>query len=248
MSNFNLETKLPSLGRIYNPPISPNVTLRSMTARDEKAIFGSWTEKSLDTLLQSCVTEPKDLKVSELFSPDKIALLVNLRILTYGEEYEFTVKCQECGKKQKVKINMLEDYDYSELSEDMECQPIHMVLPVCKDELDVYFLTSKELTEVDNWTKRIMKNTKEASGDPSLLLRYAMMIKSINGKTDDSKEKRLMYLENLHAKDFQYISYKLSKIRFGFDFTVTKECQYCGESIEFYAGLGPEFFRASFDD
>lgn len=245
MSTFNLDIKLPTLGRIYNPPLPEIITIRALTARDEKVIFGSWSTKSIDILLQKCIVEPKNLDISKLISADKLAILIHLRMLTYGEEYAYSVKCPACGKKQKLIINMQTDYAYNELKAEDDFYPMHVKLPVCGDELEVYALNQDELEESERWIKKFLKNAN-LEGDPSMLLRYAYMIKKINGDDSIPREQKYGYIESLHGKDFAYLQHRVEDFNLGFDFNVIKPCKFCGEDMEVYAGLGPEFFRSVF--
>jgi len=106
--------KLPS-GGIFYPPDHPfhrkdSVLIRAMTARDEDILLNEAYAKqktTLDMLISSCLVGkdrlPLEAKVngqhtiSSLLLGDRNALMLFIRLVSYGPEYSTEVKCPGCN-------------------------------------------------------------------------------------------------------------------------------------------------------
>jgi hypothetical protein len=107
-----LYVKLPSQGKWYpkdtlDLPVTGEVPVYAMTARDEI------TMKTPDALLngastvhviQSCVPAIKDPWQMPLVDLD--AILIAIRIATYGNEMEFTTVCPHCGTVNELGLDL----------------------------------------------------------------------------------------------------------------------------------------------
>ena len=82
---------LPSCGKIYpaeHPLRNGQIEMRYMTAYDEDILTNSSYIREgvvFDKLLESIITTP--VKISDIVTVDKDALIINARILAYGSEY-----------------------------------------------------------------------------------------------------------------------------------------------------------------
>ena len=112
MSEFTLPTEmveLPSKGLVYpedNPLSSGKVELKYMTAKEEDILTNqNYIQKGtvLDKLLESMIVSK--VKVKDLITGDKNALLVAARILGYGKNYNFTYR----GKQQTVDLSLIDN-------------------------------------------------------------------------------------------------------------------------------------------
>jgi len=94
-----------------------NATLRKMTGREEAVLADRRLRKNggklVTELLSNCLLKLGDLEsvtrqvVSELTSPDRNYLLLELRKITFGQELEANYVCPACGET----IQTLEDLD-----------------------------------------------------------------------------------------------------------------------------------------
>ena len=97
------KVELPSRGRFYEN--LKEVHLRPMTGVEQDILT---TErlikegKALDMVLSNCLREKVDIE--ELLVADYMYLLFKLRVLTYGDEYRFEMKCPQCGAINDVEI------------------------------------------------------------------------------------------------------------------------------------------------
>jgi hypothetical protein len=86
---------LPSYGKIYSaehPLRSGQIEMRYMTAYDEDILTNSSYIRDgvvFDKLLESIITTP--VKIADIVTVDKDALIINARILAYGAEYPVQV-------------------------------------------------------------------------------------------------------------------------------------------------------------
>ena len=112
-SKFKLPTEtveLPSKGLLYdkeNPLSSGTVELKYMTAREEDILTNANFIQNgtvIDKLLKSLIVTPK-VKYDEILSGDKNAIMVAARILSYGSEYNATVK----GKQVTIDLSTIEN-------------------------------------------------------------------------------------------------------------------------------------------
>jgi hypothetical protein len=89
--------ELPSKGLVYpesSPLRSGTVEIRYMTAYDEDILTnGSYIKQGvmLDKLLESIVMIP-GFKSSDLIVPDKEWLIISARIISYGSDYQVSIK------------------------------------------------------------------------------------------------------------------------------------------------------------
>ena len=90
-----------------------SVELSPMKYKDEKIFTDEKLVKqgkNYDYVIMSCAKfngeSPSEREVLNLHSGDRNYILVHLRILSYGDEFEFEVKCPHCGKKNNYIVNV----------------------------------------------------------------------------------------------------------------------------------------------
>jgi len=103
---------LPSKGRVY-PPTSAlhnmeEIEVRHLTAADEdimtsRALLRSG--KAVDTMLSNVIVN-RSVKVEELVSGDKNAILTFLRITGYGPEYPVEIDCPNCNEQIEYEFDL----------------------------------------------------------------------------------------------------------------------------------------------
>ena len=114
---------LPSQGKPYGD-LLPNglITVYSMKTTEEK-LFGGLSKKSdfenvIDTLISRCTSIPKDLKPSDLYTGDRVFLMMQIRAMSYGKDYGFRASCPECGTKWDHSVDLLTGLEIRELDDD----------------------------------------------------------------------------------------------------------------------------------
>lgn len=242
MANYLTEEILPSNGKLAGVPTK--VTLKAISTKEEKLIFGSSTDNAFDKVLKACIVEPEKFDLNSLTTPDKFALLLKLRIHTYGNEYWVSTKCPVCGKVSEVCIN-LDELQVDLLGDDFT-EDITINLPVSKDVLVVNLLTGHDLDTVEMQAKRRAKSSKSVNyAEIEYILRMSRYIKKVNGEEVDYITNS-KYVEEMHGRDSAYFWHVLNNIKFGYDSKVSVECEKCKEEHEFGLPINSEFFRPSF--
>lgn len=105
-------TKLPSLGKFYEPgmvetSVNGEVAVYPLTAIDQimlKTPDAMLNGESLLKVVQNCVPGVKDVK--KLVEPDINTLLLAIRIATTGQIMEIEASCPNCQEKHEYTINI----------------------------------------------------------------------------------------------------------------------------------------------
>ena len=133
-SDTAIEITLPSECRIYKLPDPEGpITIRPMTFEDEKMLLSSQNhEDPINLILQRCIT---NLNIQDILSVDKLYLIMKLRELSYGDDYNTSIICPSCKKDNKVVIRL------SELAvtaaDDTLVEPKEVVLPVINRKIKI---------------------------------------------------------------------------------------------------------------
>ena len=244
-TTYETDIHLPSRGLVYKD-IPETIRIRAMTTEDEKILFASNSGNIMRRVLSRCIVYPKNLNVEELISADEQFIMIKLREFTYGSDYHIKAKCSKCGAEHEYKIN-LSSFESKELPDDFE-EPLKMILPMCKKELEVRMLRNKDYVNIhDAAVKRARKSVKSNVNELEYILRMIAYIKSVNGV--DSRDMNIQsFVENLHARDSAYFwAFINTKFDCGLDTTTILDCLSCGESIDIDFEINSEFFRPKFE-
>lgn len=239
METLERTYKVPSNG-LFGGPLE--VTLRPLTTKEEKMLYTSRDETFLNKIVKSCVVEPKDFDLRKLHPNDITYLLYMLRELTFGEKYKQKVVCQECGEKQDTEINITEmTFNVLELDELEE--KLKVELPINGDIIQLQLLSQGDFDDIDNTIKKLKR--QDRLQDPEgyeYVYKFAKMVKTINGETQENIKDTINYIEDLNMRDFAEIKLALSQIPLGIDTTNIRTCKKCGEEMEVIGAIVPEFF------
>ena len=246
--SYELETKLPSKGLLYDN-IKPDVVIRNMKTAEQKKLLGSMSSaNTLDRIVEACVVSPKGLKMNDLVPADSDFLLTKLRIHSYGSQYDVMVPtCQCCGnKRHKVTLD-LNDLVVDELSDDYTDHLV-MELPESGDKLELRLITNREIESCEDRAKKLARRNPSVDiEEASYIFRLCKSIVTVNGETYDPPRLQ-SYVEDMHVRDNSYIWHCLGKIKFGYNKLIEYECEECGEVIEFKLPMTGDFFRSKFTD
>lgn len=192
-SGFAIPTdfvSLPSMGKVY-PPTSAlhkkeQVQIRHLTAADEDILTSRSllrTGKAVDVLLQNCIID-KNIKVDELLTGDKNAILTYLRVTGYGPDYEVNLSCPSCSEEKKnnfdlskLEMNIL---SIRPVSDGENAFPFKMPSGV---EIVFKFLNNSEEREINDVQEKIKKATNSPV-DKNITTRLKASIISVNGSSD----------------------------------------------------------------
>lgn len=240
METVEKTIKIPSNGYFGGPK---EVTLRAMTTKEEKILLSTRDYTVFDRLLKSCCIEPKDLDTSLLHQSDIMYLVYELRQLTFGSKYTQTVTCPVCGFKQEIEIDITE-MEVSYLDTENVSGLLIAELPVSGDNLQLKLLSSGDIRAIDKKIK--MKVSKGKVKDPDtyeFTVKLMEAIESKNGEPFNNEDEKKNYVDNLHMQDLVEIQNTISRIDFGLDNTIVRECAKCHDDMEVAGLICPEFFR-----
>lgn len=88
------------LGQFKIPSSGDVIEIRGMKVKEQSLLLdrkGMVNGTAINKVLQSCVLT-EGIDVNELLLGDRVALLIAIRIETYGPEFVFKHVCQVCGK------------------------------------------------------------------------------------------------------------------------------------------------------
>jgi hypothetical protein len=238
---------LPSSGKVY-PEGSPlhnrqNVEIRAMTAREEDILMSRALIKKgtvVSHLIQNCLVD-QTIPVNQMLSGDRYALLVALRIMSYGPEYEAAIECPACGAKQTCSFNL------SELPiKELGSEPVtpgtnafEFELPVSKKKVHFKFLTGHDEEQM-----LLTQNAKKAKlgmdVETPVTSRLAQSIVAIDGNTN--KGDILRFINSMVVRDVQALRKHMSAAEPGIDMTQVVSCNECDAVEEVSVPVGVGFF------
>ena len=203
-----VEVELPSECRVYKleDPGAP-ITVRPMTFEDEKALVSaSKGQDPVNLILQRCTT---NIQVMDLLSMDKLYLIMKLREISYGDDYNTLLVCSHCKAENPTTVK-LSQLNVNPVPDDFQ-DPITVLLPSLNKEAKVRLPRVRD--------EKVMMDTESA------LDQMWRFVSEIDGHTDKSIIAAVV--DKLPLKDVRTI---LNAIRtdFGVDTKIKFECNSCG--------------------
>lgn len=253
-SKFNFRTSqlvpLPSRGFLYegyttDPEIleQGHIRLLPMTVAEEQILSSQKYIKNGSTfrmILDRCIDS--DIDAKDILSMDALYLMFVLRSISYGDEYKFTIKCQNpmCEKKFEHTINISER-PYNTLKEKI-IEPIELKLPISK------FTIQLKLPRVyDDEIITMMQNNDKISSDGTrkdFIYRYYVSTVAIFDEemNEVPKEDWVEFFEALPGYDRSEINKAIS-FTSGIEDLKGIMCPYCESEFDLTIPIGGEFFR-----
>ncbi len=240
---------LPSLGKIYDQEINPEITLRSMTTRDEMKMLSpsEYNYKPLCEMIEGCIVgnKPK-IHVYDMCLGDYQFLLHKLRVVTYGSNYNMKIRCPNCGEITDgvVDLNSETVLEW----DDKILENLDVVLPKTQIKLHLKYTTPRMMDEIQKRKKEILSRRGPDALDPTLSLTAQALIDTVDGEKL-TPTKLETFVENLNAYDLKYYMAKASKINegVGLDTNVIVTCGRCGYDVVTTFRLESGFFNPQFN-
>ena len=207
-SDTAIELELPSENRVYalEDPGAP-ITLRPMTFEDEKALVSAKkTEDPVNMILQRCAT---NVKIPDLLSMDKLYMIMKLREISYGDDYNTLLVCTHCKAENPTTVK-LSTLNINPVPDDF-ADPVTVMLPTLKKEAKVRLPRVRD--------ERMMSDTETALDQ---LWRFVV---ELAGHTDKSIIAPV--IDKLPLKDVRTILNAI-KSDYGVDTKVKFQCNECG--------------------
>jgi len=203
-----VEVDLPSECRVYKleDPGAP-ITIRPMTFEDEKALVSAGkAQDPVNLILQRCTT---NINIPDLLSMDKLYLIMKLREISYGDDYNTLLVCSHCKAENPTTVK-LSHLNVNPVPDDF-VDPVTVMLPTIKKEAKVRLPRVRD--------EKMMQDTQAA------LDQMWRFVVEIDGHTDKSIIASVV--DRLPLKDIRTILNAV-KTDFGVDTKIKFECNSCG--------------------
>lgn len=237
------EIQLPSKAKFYddnNCPENGIIHVRPMTG-DEEAILSTprFIKKgqAMDMIFRNCIQEA--VKPEKWLVVDRNYLLIYLRGISYGSQYEVEVKCPQCGNRFPTEIN-LDSLFVNYCPDTFGPSDLSGVLPVTKYKFSYRLQTSdddKLITEHRDRRARIQGDT---ALDDTSSYRLALLVNDIEGLTD--KQALFTLINRLPIGDITHLRNLVNEPPFGVDTKWGLSCPSCAENFEVEMPYEANFF------
>ena len=220
-----VEVDLPSENKLYKleDPGAP-VTIRPMTFQDEKALISaSQGEDPVNLVLSRCTT---NIQVADLLSMDKLYLIMKLREISYGDDYNTLLICSHCQAENPTTVK-LSQLNVNPVPDDFT-DPVTVLLPSINKEAKVRLPRVRD--------ERMLQNAEDLMDQ---LWRFVI---EIDGHTDKSVIAPVV--DKLPLKDIRTIMNAI-KTDFGVDTKVKFACKECGGVTVVDLPIDSNFFDVS---
>ena len=222
-----VEIDLPSKNKFYSL-IDPNkgVSLRPMTFQDERSLISSkgGNMEALNKILDRCVS---NVKIKDLLQMDKLFLVMKLRELSYGDEYQAEITCPACKTDSSVKF-ILSQMPVTYMEDELT-NPVTIDLPILKKAIKVRFPRVSDEHYFIN-AEYAMEN----------LWRFIEEIDGVKGKAVIQKVVPQLPLKDAHA-----VLDVISASKYGINTKVRFECVYCSHNENMELPITSDFFTAA---
>lgn len=236
------EIELPSLGKFYDGsdgPVDGKLHIRPMTGEEEQILATPrFVRKgqAINMIFSRCIKE--NFKPENLLSADRTFLLIYLRGISYGSEYEVEVKDPDSDRKFTTVI------DLDTLPKDV-CPPdynppLEDVLPKSGLPFTYRLSRGKDETELQEYRERRLRQFGDSATDDTLIFRSAQLVESIANITGKMEIQQI--LKNLPIQDLSYLRGVVNDPPFGVDTKVVLLSPMSSEEFEVDLPLEANFF------
>ena len=236
---------LPTKGKLYpkgHPLSTGNIELKQMTAREEDILANQELIRKgtvLDKLIESLIVD-KSIRVDEIFSQDKNAILIAVRRLAYGDEYPVVIKCPNCSETNKVTINLgtIENKEVSMDAVQDGVNEFSYELPSAKRVITFKLLNQVDELSIEQELKNLKKINKDSNSELTTRLKY--VITSVDGNHDKSTIRKFVD-EEFMAKDSLALRKHMKEVVPNIDLMFDFKCEKCDHERRMDVPLGASF-------
>jgi|LakMenEpi03Aug12_release.lakeMendotaPanAssembly.Ray.scaffolds.fasta_scaffold89550_2 phage FluMu protein Com len=246
-SIFPTETiELPSGGKFY-PPESPlskgTVEVKMMTAKEEDILSNPNLLKkgtAVDKVLESLIVD-KNVKIEDLLTGDKNAVIFSVRRLAYGDTYgPLQIKCPKCETENKININLQEIQNQDRQTEYSDVNGLfEFELPYSKVKVKVKLLTGNDEKQIESELTALQKINKQNTSE--ITTRLKKCIVQIN---NDVERKNIVNFVDtqLTSRDSLALRQFIRKITPDIDATFNFTCNSCSHEERVAVPITANFF------
>ncbi len=211
-------------------PSGLECTIREMTATEEGFLASQKMLKSgeaFERILRNCVVE-KDIDLDNLLVGDRYYLMLAIRRLTYGDDYDFKVRCASCGQTFNMSVNLAE-LPVKKLEGDPDATHT-ITLPRTGKKVTFRLLRGRD-------EKKIATTLRKT---PQEIIRLSLFLHTV--AVDGSENFSEKFFETLPGADSQYYRKEIDAVTCGVDTVVEVECPECDNEFEVQLPISENFF------
>lgn len=238
--------QLPSRGVLYDGKLpGGHVQMRRMKSGENAKLLsaGGGANDRLEVIVNSCTKFPPGFDPKTLLLTDSMYLLLVLRTMTFGPEYQYTYRCRFCGSTERAKINIVEDLD-EQVADLSLTEPVDVELIDAKCTVGCRFLRSSDNALILKHANRL-KLASNDRDDPSYAYRLALMLVHRNGTAFTDILTRTDFINSLSAADAIRLEKGVDDKQPGVDTRVNLTCRACSGMTEIGLPFDGEFLRPS---
>ena len=218
-------TDIPSKGKFYQG--FQGVEISPLTFLDEQKILNVRDSK-VDIVSKLLEKSVKGVNIEELLSMDKMFLLMKVREISYGDNYEFNITCPACESEIKTSLRLSEHLNMTHVPDDLE-DPREIELPRLKVKAQVRFPRSREEVFLSD-SEEVYKNM------------YRFVV-SIDGNPDPVFISKA--LKRMHIQDIKKLITEINKGEYGVNPRFIFECPECSHTETMAVPMDVGFFSVS---
>ena len=214
-------------------PSGLECTIREMTATEEGYLASQKMMKSgeaFEKILRNCVVE-KDIDLDNLLVGDRYYLMLAIRRLTFGDDYDFKVRCASCGDTFTVNINLAE-LPMKKLDGDPDA--VHTItLPRSGKKIAFKLLRGRD-------EKKIASTLRKSPQD---IIRLSLFLHTVSIDGDENFSEK--FFETLPGADSLYYRQQIDAVTCGVDTSVEVSCPECDDEFDVQLPINEGFFFPS---
>jgi phage FluMu protein Com len=247
VSIFPTETiELPSGGKFY-PPESPlskgTIEVRMMTAKEEDILSNPNLLKkglAVDKVLESLIVD-KNIKIDDLLTGDKNAVIFSVRRLAYGDTYgPLQIKCPKCDTENKTSVNLQDIQNQEQQTEYQSNNGLfEFQLPYSKIYVKIKLMTGNDEKQIESELNALQKINKQNTSE--ITTRLKRCIVQINNETD--RKSIITFVDTqLTSRDSLALRQFIRKVTPDIDSTFNFTCSSCGHEERVAVPITANFF------
>jgi hypothetical protein len=185
--------------------------------------------------------------------------MLNIRAVSYGALYSFSVQCPDCRAKWDHQIDLTKDLEIRDISDDWQ-DPFEIELPSSRDVVTLKLFRGEDERSIINYVDRQNKKVNLKSiGDPGYTYSLALHVVGVKSNSNPAASfdeencktpgslfaNATSYVENLTGQDSSVVREEIDDRTPGVKLSMEMECPKCRNEFDLVMPLQADFFRST---